>query len=382
MSPSSSVTALPRYKPDTFTTAHHVGKPPTSFKNPWPSYKNDGLITAVRARFSTPKNFVPIPADRLGLVEVRKPDFNNTKNGLKATWIGHASFLIETTASEGNQRGMRILLDPVWSDRVGPYGMVGPVRFTPPPCTIDELPEIDAVCISHDHYDHLDSDTLKKLNAKQNGDLRFFCGLGVKSVLTGLGVGIKADQVEEMDWWDGITVFKKGAGGVELICTPAQHRSGRTPWSFDSTLWCSWIVKEPSSSGKKIFFAGDTGYCHVLSDDQYSHHNAPHPPCVAFKEIGQLYGPFDLALVPIGCFKPRSVLSGQHSSPEDSLAIHRDVKSKKSIGMHYGTFRGAYSASYEPVTEPPERWRKGAEADGLKWGVDVDLCDIGGTVVV
>lgn len=313
---------------------------------------------------------------------MRKPDFNNTINGLKATWIGHASFLIETTASEGNERGMRILLDPVWSDRVGPYGMVGPVRFTPPPCTIDELPEIDAVCISHDHYDHLDSDTLKKLNAKQNGDLRFFCALGVKTVLTGLGVGIKADQVEEMDWWDGITMFKKGVGGAELICTPAQHRSGRTPWNFDGTLWCSWIIKEPSSSGKKVFFAGDTGYCHVLSDDQYSHHNAPHPPCPAFKEIGNLYGPFDLALVPVGCFKPRSVLSGQHSSPQDSLAIHRDVKSKKSIGMHFGTFRGAYSASYEPVTEPPERWRKGAEADGLRWGVDVDLCDIGGTVVV
>ncbi|CAN9338580.1 unnamed protein product [Alternaria alternata] len=382
MPPSSSITALPPHRPDAYTTGHHIGKPPTSFKNPWPSYKNDGIITALRARFNTPKNFVPVPADRLGLVQVRKPDFNNTTNGLKATWIGHASFLIETTASEGNERGMRILLDPVWSDRVGPYGMVGPVRFTPPPCTIDELPEIDAVCISHDHYDHLDSDMLKKLNAKQNGDLRFFCALGVKTVLTGLGVGIKADQVEEMDWWDGITMFKKGVGGAELICTPAQHRSGRTPWNFDGTLWCSWIIKEPSSSGKKVFFAGDTGYCHVLSDDQYSHHNAPHPPCPAFKEIGNLYGPFDLALVPVGCFKPRSVLSGQHSSPQDSLAIHRDVKSKKSIGMHFGTFRGAYSASYEPVTEPPERWRKGAEADGLRWGVDVDLCDIGGTVVV
>ena len=107
-----------------YTTGHHIGKPPTSFKNPWPSYKNDGIITALRARFNTPKNFVPVPADRLGLVQVRKPDFNNTTNGLKATWIGHASFLIETTASEGNERGMRILLDPVWSDRVGPYGMV------------------------------------------------------------------------------------------------------------------------------------------------------------------------------------------------------------------------------------------------------------------
>jgi N-acyl-phosphatidylethanolamine-hydrolysing phospholipase D len=381
MSPTSTIAALAPCTQDAHTTAHHIGNPPTAFKNPWPSYKNSGIVSAVRTRFTTPKNFVPIPADRSGLVQVRKPDFSNAPNGLKATWIGHASFLIETTASNSAQRGMRILLDPVWSERVGPYGMVGPVRFTPPPCTIDELPDIDAVCISHDHYDHLDSDTLQKLNAKQNGDLRFFCGLGVKAVITGLGAGIKADQVEEMDWWDGVTVSKKDVGSVDLICTPAQHRSGRAPWNFDATLWCSWIVREPQPSGKKLFFAGDTGYCHVTSDEQYSHHDAPHPPCPAFKDIGNLYGPFDLACLPVGCFKPRSVLSGQHSSPEDSIAIHKDIRSKKSIGMHFGTFRGAYSANYEPVTEPPERWRKGAEAEGLQWDVDIVLCDIGATVV-
>ena len=204
----------------------------------------------------------------------------------------------------------------------------------------------------------------------------------MKAVLTGLGVGIKAEQVAEMDWWDGLTLARDGLGSVDIICTPAQHRSGRTPWNFDGTLWCSWIIKEPQATGKKLFFAGDTGYCHVTSDSQYSHHQAPHPPCPAFKEIGELYGPFDLALLPVGCFKPRSVLSGQHSSPEDSLTIHADVRSKKSIGMHYGTFRGAYSANFEPVTEPSERWRAGAEDKGLKWGIDVALCDVGETVVV
>jgi N-acyl-phosphatidylethanolamine-hydrolysing phospholipase D len=276
-----------------------------------------------------------------------------------------------------------------WNDRLRHrttidlgVGLVGPVRFTPPPCSIDDLPDVDAVVISHDHYDHLDSDTLKKLNAKQNGELRFICGLGVKAVLTGLGVGIKADQVTELDWWNGIKVQTETAGSVDLVCTPAQHRSGRTPWNFDGTLWCSWIVKESQEHGKKLFFAGDTGYCHVTSDEQFSHHDAPHPPCPAFKEVGGLYGPFDLALLPIGCFKPRSVLSGQHSSPEDSLSIHKDVRSKKSIGMHYGTLRGAYSAAYEPVLEPPERWRKGAEAEGYTWGEEVGLCDIGETVVV
>ncbi|KAF2035744.1 Metallo-hydrolase/oxidoreductase [Setomelanomma holmii] len=376
---TSSISQLPPRRPDGYTTAHHNASPPTGFKNPWPSYKHNGLPTLFKTRWMTPKNFVPVPADRAGLPSVRTPNFGLDQDGLKATWIGHASFLIEMPKHEGSDRALRILLDPVWSDRVGPYGLVGPVRFTPPPCTIEDLPQVDAVCISHDHYDHLDTDTLRKLNAKQAGDLRILCGLGVKAVVLGLGVGIKEEQVTELDWWDGITLSSEGAGTAELICTPAQHRSGRSPWSFDSTLWCSWTFV---SSTKRLFFAGDTGYCAVHSDDQFTHHDAPHPPCPAFKQIGDLYGPFDLALVPAGCFKPRSVLSGQHSSPEDSLAIHGDVRSKKSLAMHYGTFRGGFSQHYEPVTEPIERWRKGAEAEGLKWGEEVCSCDIGETVVV
>ena len=328
------------------------------------------------------KKFVPVPNDRVGLVEVRKPDFGGDKHGLKATWIGHASFLIETTKADGAVRGMRILLDPVWSERVGPYGKVGPVRFSPAPCTLDELPEIDAVCISHDHYDHLDLDTLRRLMVKQNGNLRFFCGLGVKTVLLGLGVGVKSEQITELDWWDSVKLEKEGLESVELVCTPAQHRSGRTPWNFDGTLWCSWVINEASEGGKRLFFSGDTGYCHVTSDDEPSHHNAAHPPCPAFAEIGELYGPFDLALLPIGCFQPRSVLSGQHSSPDDSIAIHKDVRSKKTIGMHYGTFRGGLSANFEPVTEPPERFKKAAEAEGLRWGEEVGLCALGETTVI
>ncbi|KAJ4287169.1 hypothetical protein N0V90_012567 [Kalmusia sp. IMI 367209] len=381
---STTISALPPRRPDYYKSppAHHVGYPPTSFQNPWPSYTRSSIGKIFKTRFNTPKNFVPVPTDRVGLVEVCKPDFGVGKDGLKATWIGHASFLVETMKVEGADRGMRILLDPVWSERMGPYGMVGPIRFTPTPCALEDLPEIDAVCISHDHYDHLDSDTLKKLNAKHNGALKFFCGLGVKAVLTGLGVGIKAEQVTELDWWDPVRLDLDGVSSVELVCTPAQHRSGRTPWNFDGTLWCSWVIKEASASGKRLFFAGDTGYCHVTSDQEPSHHNAPHPPCPAFAEIGDLYGPFDLALLPIGCYQPRTLLSGQHSSPHDSIAIHKDVKSKKSIGMHYGTIRGGISQNYEPVTEPAQRFKKAAEAEGLRWGEDVSLCDIGYTIVV
>lgn len=381
---ATTVTTLPPRRPASYQNPppHHVGSPPTSFRNPWPSYSRDTIRKTLRTRLRTPKNFVPVPSDRAGLVQVRKPDFGTTSAGLKATWIGHASFMIETTKVEGAQRGMRVLLDPVWSERMGPYGLVGPIRFTPPPCTLEDLPEIDAVCISHDHYDHLDSRTLKKLNTSHNGNLKFFCGLGVKAVLTGLGVGIKAEQVTELDWWDRVRLEKEGVGSMDLVCAPAQHRSGRTPWGFDGTLWCSWIIKEPSTVGKNLFFAGDTGYCQVTSNNEPTHRNAPHPPCPAFAEIGELYGPFDLALLPIGCFLPRSLLSGQHSSPEDSIAIHKDVRSKTSIGMHYGTIRGGFSINYEPVTEPAQRFKNAAEAADLRWGEDVGLCDVGETVIV
>ncbi|KAF2196637.1 Metallo-hydrolase/oxidoreductase [Delitschia confertaspora ATCC 74209] len=392
--PPSTLTVLPPRRPPSSTTppAHHVNTPPSSFQNPWPSYNHTTGLQAVKTRWFSPKNFVPIPRDRSQLVRVRIPDFGQAKDGLKATWIGHASFLVETTAAEGAQRGIRILLDPVWSERVGPYGMVGPIRFTPPPCKIEEIPEVDAVLISHDHYDHLDSDTLKKVNAKQNGKLRFFCGLGVKVTLIGLGIGIKAEQVTELDWWDGIKLDVEGVGSADLICTPSQHRSGRAPWNFEKTLWCSWVVREVVSelvdtrgdirAVKKLFFAGDTGYCSVHSDTELSYHSAPHAPCPAFADIGELYGPFDLSLLPIGCYSPRTFMSAVHASPDDSIAIHKELKSKKSIGMHYGTFRGSISEQYEPVTEPPQRCREVAEKEGLQWGIEVGLCDIGETVVV
>lgn len=367
---------------------------------------NSGLNAVLKARFSPSRNLVPIPSNRDELVQIRKPDFGaGVPSRLKATWIGHASFLVETTISAGASRGIRILLDPVWSNKVGPYGVVGPTRFSPPPCSIEDLPEIDAVLISHDHYDHLDLDTIRKIQAKSKGQIRFLCGLGVKAVILGLGVGVKSEQVTDLDWWDGVELAVEGVGSINIICTPAQHRSGRSLWNFGSTLWCSWVIEEAitgegtlgltdsSSStskyqhakltlGKKLYFAGDTGYCSVATDDEPSHVHSSMPPCPAFTEIGDLYGPFDLALLPIGCYLPRSFMSAQHSSPEDSIAIHKDIRSKKSIGMHYGTFRGSLSAHYEPVTEPPQRWEKACEVEGLAWGEEIGLCDIGETVVV
>lgn len=386
-----------RPKPDEGPPAHHVGSPPTSFQNPWPSYGNTTNLQAFRTRFfpNPQKNYVPIPADRSLLPQIHKPNFNSGEQGLKATWFGHASFLIEMGSSDGEEGGMKVLCDPVWSQKVGPYGMLGPDRFTEVPCTVEELPEVDAVVISHDHYDHLDSTTLSKLLVKQP-NVKFLCGLNMGAVLVGLGIGIREEQIVEMDWWDRVLLKKaEGTREMELVCTPAQHKSGRSPFgpgAFWRTLWCSWIIKDVSANekddGKKVFFAGDTGYCTVDSDAQFSQESSPRPPCPAFSDIGEIYGPFDLALLPIGCYSPRTLMSGVHSSPEDSLSIHNDIKSKRSIGMHYGTFRGSISAHYEPVTEPPERWRAAAVKNGLKWRGDdeqeweVGICGIGETIVV
>ena len=144
------------------TPAHHVGSPPTSFINPWPSFQKLGFGDLFSARFTrtADRNHVPVPADRKDLVRVRKPDWAiDAPEKLRATWLGHASFFVETQATTA-QRGIRILFDPVFSKRTSPVQFLGPKRYNPPPCTIEELPEVDVIAISHNHYDHLDTWTI------------------------------------------------------------------------------------------------------------------------------------------------------------------------------------------------------------------------------
>lgn len=394
----------PRRQPD---YSHHVGgNPPASFKNPWLSFEggSHGLLSVLKTRFSSTRNFVPVPANEDGtrseeLVPIRKPDWGAGKPGLKATWIGHASFFVETSASSGEPRGVRTFFDPVFSDRMSPVSFFGPKRFSPPPCSLDEVPEVDLVVISHNHYDHMDSDTITRIHARGQGRVRFLCALGVKQAY--LGIGIPEEEIVELDWWDGVNVTVNGVGEVNLTCTPSQHFSGRGIRDHGQALWCSWVLEELGSraidrqtdesaaatfesvpkTGKKMFFAGDTGYRSITSDPSITDEDSL-PHCPAFKEIGDLYGPFDLALLPIGCYLPRTFMSPVHCAPEDSVCIHKDIRSKKSIGMHYGTVRGGLSAEYEDVREPPARWKRSCEKEGLKWGEEAGLCDLGETVVV
>jgi len=339
------------------------------------------LVNALSTRFGSDRNFVPVPKTREELVPVQQPDWGADKpTSLKATWIGHASFLVETATAPGASRGVRIFADPVFSPRVGPWGVVGPKRFSPFPCTLEDVPEVDAVIISHDHYDHLDVDTIKKLYALRKRPMHFFCGLNIKSWF--IASGIAKEDVTELDWWNGVEMKVPDIGSVRLTCTPSQHFSGRTGIDGGHTLWCSWVIEELHTEPlHKLYFAGDTGY-RTITAEELANGKDDLPRCPEFAKIGEKYGPFDLALLPIGCFMPRHFMSGVHCAPEDSICIHQDIKSKKSIGMHYGTIRGGLSAHYEDVREPPRRWKECCEEAGLKWGEEIGLCDLGETVAV
>ncbi|KAI5252083.1 Metallo-hydrolase/oxidoreductase [Aureobasidium subglaciale] len=336
-----SLTPLASRNPEPLKVpAHWVGSPPTSFKNPWSSFaKQHGLLDVFKARFGSERNFIAVPETRDELVKVRKPDFGRSlsgwQEGLKATWLGHAGFLVETACSASTTRhefsadektdvrGVRILFDAVFSERTSPVDFFGPKRYTPTPCTLDELPDVDLVVLSHNHYDHLDIATITHVykKAKAAGkDIHFFAPLGNKQWFIDTGIGITADEVTECDWWDSQRIEIEGIGMVDLTCTPAQHTSGRTPFDASRTLWCSWAVEDLQSQ-KKLFFAGDTAYKATSADTA----------CPAFKQIGEVFGGVDFAMVPIGLYSPEWLLSNVHCCPEDSLNIHKDIRSKKTV---------------------------------------------------
>lgn len=379
----------PRHADASTAGSHHVGSPPSSFINPWPSYQGITPLTAFKTRFghSEEKDFVPVPEGPNGqrsdeLVKILKPDWGaERRDCLRATWIGHASFLVETPAVEGAERGIRILFDPVFSERTSPLTWLGPKRYTPTPCNVDELPEVDTVCISHNHYDHLDYHTVSALYKRHGKNIHFFVGLNDKAWFT--KHICPSHNVTEMDWWDHRELTVEGVGSVKLTCTPSQHGSARTPFDKDNALWCSWALETET---KKLYFAGDTAYQAVGTPS----------PCPVFVEISEALGPFDLALLPIGLFKPPHMMASVHCSPEQSLEIHKAIRAKLSIGMHYGTVRGGISGQYEDVREPPRRWREAAEKEGVWLGGGVEgkgsvvdtsregvgLCHVGETVAV
>jgi L-ascorbate metabolism protein UlaG (beta-lactamase superfamily) len=216
------------------------------------------------------------------------------------TWIGHSTFLLQLP-------GLSVLTDPMFASHAGPFGLLGPKRSRPPALALGQLPPIDAVLLSHNHYDHLDLSSLRRIARERRP--RIITTLGNKAWLETRGVG----NVVELDWWQGYDM-----PDVEVTCTPAQHFSSRTLWDRNRTLWGGFGLKTSAGS---IYFAGDSGWFGC------------------FEDIGTRLGPFDLALIPIGAYEPRWFMAPVHMNPEEAVRAHLAVRSRRSLGMHFGTFQ-------------------------------------------
>ncbi|XP_029017908.1 N-acyl-phosphatidylethanolamine-hydrolyzing phospholipase D isoform X2 [Betta splendens] len=305
--------------------------------NPWSTWRFPSWSMLLRF-FLLDKNNSNIPSvqdldHELPVIKpyfVQNPDLLDPDPGLRVTWLGHATVLVEMD-------GLNILTDPIFSQRASPVQFVGPKRYRGPPCTVEQLPRIDAVVISHSHYDHLDVGSVASLNARFGGELRWFVPLGLMDWLMKMG----CENVMELDWWEENCV--PGHDDITFVCTPSQHWSKRTPLDDNKTLWGSWSILGPDH---RFFFAGDTGYC------------------PAFQEIGRRFGPFDLAAIPIGAYMPRDVLSGQHVDPQQAVQIHQDLQARQSVAIHWGTF----ALANEFYLEPPVLLREALEQKGLKPG--------------
>jgi len=251
---------------------------------------------------------------------------------LRVTFINHATVLVQID-------GLNLLTDPVWSDRIGPVSFAGPTRVRPPGIRFEDLPPIDAVVVSHNHYDHLDLPTLRRVGAAHNP--RFFVGLGNASTLHDARIA----NVQELDWWQTVEL----RNGVRLTAVPAQHTSNRGLADRDRTLWAGFVIE---GRGGYAYFAGDTGF-------------GPH-----FAQIRDRFGPPRLAILPIGAFRPEWFMHPVHVSPAEAVEAHLVLGAHRSVAMHFGTFRMADDGQDEPVEElAAARVRSGVGEDRF-WVLD------------
>ncbi|KAH8989644.1 N-acyl-phosphatidylethanolamine-hydrolyzing phospholipase D [Lactarius hatsudake] len=340
--PSIEVTVPPRRFPsgyvDGVRPSHHMNNSKTRFTNPWPSFRaqTDSDWLSVRSftqnigYFNKVLEFTQIFVAAI----LRSPDIPRDVN--------HACYLVELPTPPGAARGVRVIFDPVFSSRCSPIQWLGPARYTDTPCKVEEIPPIDATMLSHNHYDHTDIPTLCALLENPSSSAHIFVALNNADYLS-KALCTPLSRIHELDWWDErllhVTLPSKYASDavvdaeVRLSCTPSQHVSG--PYG-------------------KVYFAGDTGYRTVCDGDDEDEV----PVCPAFAEVGERFGGFDLAVV---AHWPRAIVSNEHASPADAVRIFKDLKVKKALAMHWGT----WVLGTEPVLEPPILLRKECEKAGL-----------------
>ena len=315
------------------SSSYHEGEfvntlphPPLKSGDVWGYFKEQLFGDQIRV----PPSAIPISAISPASLETQAVP------GLRATWLGHSSVYMELD-------GLRLLVDPVFSNYSSPFNGIGPKRSHPPPIALTDLPEIDAVLISHDHYDHLDMRTIKYLSSKGT---RFLVPLGVGSHLDEWDV--PKNQITEFDWWQSTEI-----GDLTVICTPAQHYSGRGIFDYKETLWSSWSVIGPKH---RVFYSGDSGF---------SNH---------FQSIGDQLGPFDLSIIKIGQYGPGASWIYSHMDPEQAIEAHLAVHARRMLPVSWATFNIAFHDWDEPI-------KRAVEAANEK-NVDLVTPRVGDVVVV
>ena len=300
------------------------GAPPRPFKDviTWQRTRHQTAWPASRPLRSYPPPPDVVPPGRIAV-----------------TFVGHSTFLVRTPSAA-------FITDPVFTTHAGPFGRIGPRRVRPPAIALADLPALDFVLLTHNHYDHMQPRSLRALASGTTPAIVTSLGLGMS--VRALGFRYTA----ELDWWQSDDL----PGGARVTSVPARHFSARTPWDRDRTLWAGFVVE---SGGVVVYFAGDTGYSEELAD------------------IGRRFPHIDLALIPIGAYEPRWFMQPVHVNPEEAVQIHLDVGARRSIGMHFGTFH----LTDEGIDEPISALARARDAAGV--GPDVfDVLDFGETAIV
>ena len=280
------------------------------FRNPWP-HDSHGILDILRWKLGLPPHEahrIPdapdLPAKQVPLSITGPPT-----HGWRVAWLGHASFLLQGA-------GLSLLVDPVFSSHCAPLKLPSFRRLIDPPCAVTSLPPIDAVLLTHSHYDHLDLPTLRLLG----NQMPLLVPEGHSSWLKRIGFS----ETVELPWFASHTL----APGFTVTATPAQHFTARSPWDRDRSHWCGWLIE---GAGCSLWHAGDSGYSDV------------------FREIGERFGPIDFGMIPIGAYQPRHIMRSMHMNPDEAAQAFLDTRCRRAVAMHWGTFR----LTDEPMGEPP-----------------------------